>query len=209
MKNTQDTLIFQPLPRHRVRGQFDGHWITGDAGALLLKEIVKGTQIIKRFSQCFEDLRNPNKIEHSVEELLGQRIYGIALGYEDLNDHDEIRADPLLATLVGKMDPTGQDRRELRDSGKALAGKSTLNRLELTPENATRAERYKKIKHDPEKIENFLVEFFMMNRKAPKEIILDFDATDDPIHGNQEDRFFHGYYGCYCYLPLYVFAGDD
>lgn len=209
MKHMPERLPFQALPIHKVSGQFDGGWITPDAGALLLREIAKGTQIITHFSQCFEDLRNPNKIEHRVEELLGQRVYGLALGYEDLNDHDRIRCDPLLATLVGKLDPSGQDRRELRDKGKALAGKSTLNRLELTPENATRANRYQKIKHHPEQIEDFLIRFFLKHRKATKEIILDFDATDDPIHGNQEERFFHGYYGCYCYLPLYVFCGND
>lgn len=209
MKDTKALLRFQALPRHQIKGHFDGGWITADAGALLLREVAKGTQVIHHFAQCFQDLRDPNKIEHSVEELVGQRVYGLALGYEDLNDHDRIRCDPLLATLVGKLDPTGQDRRKRRDQGKALAGKSTLNRLELTPEDAKVEDRYKKIKHSPEQIEDFFLRYFLTQRTPCAEIILDFDATDDPLHGHQEQRFYHGYYGCYCYLPLYVFCGDD
>jgi hypothetical protein len=131
------------------------------------------------------------------------------LGYEDLNDHDELRADPVLAVMVGKKDPKGEHRRELRDRGKALAGKSTLNRLELTRADAGAGERYKKIVMGPEAIDRLIVDHFLdAHERAPLQIILDLDATDDPIHGHQEGRFFHGYYDCYCYLPLYIFCGE-
>jgi hypothetical protein len=142
-----------------------------------------------------------------VKELVAQRVYGLALGYEDLNDHDELRRDPLLAVLVEKSDPTGESRE--RDPGKALAGKSTLNRLELTTAQVAEKERYKKIVLDEAAVDRLLVEVFLESHgEAPKEIVLDLDATDDPLHGNQEGRFFHGYYGHYCYLPLYIFCGD-
>jgi hypothetical protein len=138
-----------------------------------------------------------------------QRIYGLALGYEDLNDHDDLMRDPLLGVVVEKRDPEGRDRRRSCDRGKALASSSTLNRLELTPADADVDSRYKKIVHHPEKIRDFLITLFLDSYESPPEaIILDFDATDDPIHGNQEGRFFHGYYRCYCYLPLYVTCGD-
>jgi hypothetical protein len=144
-----------------------------------------------------------------VLELLRQRIYGIALGYEDLNDHDDLMGDPLLGMVLGKHDPEGKDRRRSCDRGKALASSSTLNRLELTPADADVESRYKKIVHHPEKIEDLLITLFLDSyEKPPETIILDFDATDDPLHGNQEGRFFHGYYRCYCYLPLYVTCGD-
>mgnify|MGYP001821238793 CR=1 FL=1 len=157
----------------------------------------------------FTDFRDEDLIEHSVEDLLRQRIFGLALGYEDLNDHDQLRYDPLLATLVGKQDPTGQDRPRQRDRGKALAGKSTLNRLELTPRGAREESRYKKIVADSGQIEALFVDVFLqLNRTPPKRIVLDLDATDDPIHGDQLGKFFHGYYKSYCYLPLYIFCGD-
>jgi hypothetical protein len=131
------------------------------------------------------------------------------LGYEDLNDHDELRADPVLAVMVGKSDPKGEHRRESRDRGKALAGKSTLNRLELTRADAGPGERYKKVAMNPEAIDGLMVDHFLdAHNRAPLQIILDLDATDDPIHGHQEGRFFHGYYDCYCYLPLYIFCGE-
>jgi DDE family transposase len=148
-------------------------------------------------------------IEHSVLELVGQRVYGLALGYEDLNDHDELRRDPLLATLVGKVDPTGAHRLRERDAGKALAGKSTLNRLELTTADASSASRYKKIVIDGTAVDRLFVNVFLHAfREVPRQIVLDLDATDDPLHGNQEGRFFHGFYGNYCYLPLYIFCGE-
>ena len=142
-------------------------------------------------------------------DLVAQRVFALALGYEDLNDHDALRHDPLLAVLVGKSDPTGKDRRCPRDRGKSLAGKSTLNRLELTPTGAKRKSRYKKIVARHRDMEAFFAEMFLaLHPTPPKEIVLDLDATDDPIHGRQLGRFFHGYYNNYCYLPLYIFCGE-
>ncbi len=203
-------LRFHSIDRREIVGRFDGGNITSDAGGLLLREVEKRCGIIRSFASCFEDLRDPDLIEHSVAELVAQRVYGLALGYEDLNDHDELRTDPLLAVLVGKKDPEGQDRIRPQDKGKALAGKSTLNRLELTPADPTGAElRYKKIIMKSGAIDRLFVEVFLQaHKEAPEEIILDVDATDDPLHGNQEGRFFHGYYMNYCYLPLYVFCGE-
>ena len=207
---TPTQLEFHALGRRAVVGRFDGGSITSDAGGLLLRQVEKRTGILAGFARCFEDLRDPELIEHTVAELVSQRVYGLALGYEDLNDHDELRRDPLLAVLVGKEDPEGEGRVRQQDKGKALAGKSTLNRLELTPEppDAER-QRYKKIVMKPEAIDRWLVDVFLQaHREAPEEIILDVDATDDPLYGNQEGRFFHGYYMNYCYLPLYIFCGE-
>jgi hypothetical protein len=163
---------------------------------------------MERFAECFTDYRDPDRIEHSVLELLRQRVYCLAAGYEDLNDHDDLMRDMLLAIAVGKLDVDGSDRRREQDQGKPLASSSTLNRFELTPPDATESARYKKIVYHPERIETLLVDLFMDSfEEAPEEIILDFDATDDPIHGEQEGRFFHGYYKNYCYLPLYVTSG--
>jgi Transposase DDE domain group 1 len=207
---TPTQLEFHPLGRREVIGKFDGGNITSDAGGLLLRETEKKTAIISGFAECFEDLRNPKAIEHTVTELVAQRIYGLALGYEDLNDHDDLRRDPLFAVLVGKEDPEGEKRVRTQDRGKATAGKSTLNRLELTPAEPMAAElRYKKIFMKPQKIDRLFVDIFLQaHAQAPEEIILDVDATDDPLHGNQENRFFHGYYMNYCYLPLYIFCGE-
>jgi len=191
-------------------GKFDGGSITSDAGGLLLREAEQRTRIIAGFARCFEDKRNPEAIEHTVAELVAQRIYGLALGYEDLNDHDDLRRDPLFAVLVEKEDPEGEKRIRPQDRGKAAAGKSTLNRLELTPAEPTGAElRYKKIIMKPEEIDRLFVDVFLQaHAEPPDEIILDVDATDDVLHGNQEGRFFHGYYRNYCYLPLYIFCGE-
>ena len=200
---------FQPLAARQVTARFDGGTITSDAGGLLLREVEAKTGLLADLARCFDDFRDPELIEHSVEELIKQRVFALALGYEDLNDHDQLRADPLLAVLVGKRDVTGQERLELRDRGKPLAGKSTLNRLELTPAKATSKSRYKKIVARQEKIAGWFVEAFLgLNPQPPEEIILDLDATDDPIHGHQAGRFFHGYYDSYCYLPLYIFCGE-
>ena len=207
---TQSDFNFKGLEKREVVAKFDGGTITSDAGALLLREVDSATAIVRQFSECFEDFRDPDLIEHSVSELVGQRVYGLALGYEDLNDHDELRKDPLLATLAGKIDPTGQHRERERDRGKPLAGKNTLNRLELTPPDANRKSRYKKIVINENAVERFFVNVFLQAFPEPPErILLDFDATDDPLHGNQEGRFFHGYYRNYCYLPLYVFCGEQ
>jgi hypothetical protein len=207
---TPTQLEFHALGRREVIGKFDGGTITSDAGGLLLREAEKQTGIISGFADCFEDLRNPEAIEHTVKDLVAQRIYGLALGYEDLNDHDDLRRDPLFAVLVGKEDPEGEKRVRVQDRGKAAAGKSTLNRLELTPAVPTDTElRYKKIIMNPEKVDRLFVDAFIKaHAQAPKEIVLDVDATDDPLHGKQENRFFHGYYMNYCYLPLYIFCGE-
>jgi hypothetical protein len=203
-------LEFHPIGKREVVGKFDGGTITSDAGGLLLRETEKRTGIVSRFATCFEDLRDPELIEHTVTELVAQRVYGLALGYEDLNDHDDLRRDPLLAVLVGKEDLEGKRRIRDQDKGKPMAGKSTLNRLELTPATPTAADlRYKKIIMKPEEIDRLLVQVFLESHaRPPEEIVLDVDATDDPLYGNQEGRFFHGYYMNYCYLPLYIFCGE-
>ena len=205
----REALLFPALNSRSVIAQFDGGQITSDAGGLLLQQVEQATGILRQFAACFTDHRAPERIEHSVDQLLAQRIYALALGYEDLNDHDELRHDPLLAVLAGKADPTGQERRQRRDRGKALAGKSTLNRLELTPVGATAESRYKKIRAQAYQIEDFFTEIFVQSQSAPPErLILDLEATDDPVHGGQLGRFFHGYYQEYCFLPLYIFCGE-
>ena len=205
----QEFFPFHPLNERQVVGQFDGGEITTEAGGLLLREVEKRTGIIARLAACFRDHRKPEQIEHTVKELVAQRVYALALGYEDLNDHDELRRDPLLAVLAEKPDPTGESRVRERDRGKALAGKSTLNRLELTKAAVEAKERYKKVVMDQAAVDRLLVKIFLeAHATPPAEMVLDLDATDDPLHGNQEGRFFHGYYGRYGYLPLYIFCGD-
>jgi hypothetical protein len=205
----QEWFEFHPLAKRDVRSRFDGGTITSDAGGLLLREVEKRTGIVWQFASCFTDHREPGRVEHSVKELVAQRVFALALGYEDLNDHDQLREDPLLAVLAEKADPLGESRVRERDRGKALAGKSTLNRLELTKAEVQDGERYKKIVIDTEAVDRLLVKVFLeAHAVPPAEIVLDLDATDDPVHGNQEGRFFHGYYGHYCYLPLYIFCGD-
>src|SRR5256884_5395480 len=189
---------FGLVGRREVVGSFDGGAITSDAGALLLGATDRVIGLVDRFAACFTDYRGPELIEHRVATLVGQRVFGIALGYEDLNDHDELRHDPVMAMLAGKLEAR-------RANCAPVAGKSTLNRLELSREQAT---RYHKVAHDTAAIEGLFVTLFLeAHQTAPREIILDLDATDDPLHGHQEERFFHGYYDCYCYLPLYVFCG--
>ena len=202
-------LDFPRLGRRVIHADFDGGDITSDGGALLLRETEQLTAIIRQFAACFTDHRNPDRIEHTVEELVAQRVHALALGYEDLVDHDDLRCDPLLAAVVGKLDPEGTTRRRERDRGKPLAGKSTLDRLELTPVGADGDSRYKKIVCRTHDVERLFVTLFLQAHAAPPEhIVLDLDATDDPIHGHQLGRFFHGYYKGYCYLPLYIFCGD-
>jgi hypothetical protein len=203
------SLDFPALGRREIVANFDGGDITSDGGALLLRQTEQITAIIRQFAACFTDHRNPSRIEHTVADLVAQRVYGLALGYEDLNDHDDLRCDPLLAAVVGKRDPKGTTRPRGRDRGKALAGTSTLNRLELTPVGADADGRDKKITCQIHEVERLFVTFFLQAHPTPPEhIVLDIDATDDPIHGHQLGRFFHGYYKNYCYLPLYIFCGD-
>jgi hypothetical protein len=181
-----------------VVASFDGGAITSDAGALLLGQTDRAIQLTERFAACFSDTRSAGLVEHQVETMVMQRVIGIALGYEDLNDHEDLRHDPVLAVLASKLEAQ-------RSDCAPLAGKSTLNRLELSRAEPT---RYHKVSHDTAAIETLFVDLFLdAHKKAPKQIILDLDATDDPLHGNQEGKFFHGYYDCYCYLPLYIFCG--
>lgn len=176
---------------------------------MLLARLDRSFGYTKRFAACFEDYRDPELVEHQTIELLRQRVYGVALGYEDLNDHDRLCRDPLLASLCGKRDVLGEERQRKEDKGKALAGKSTLNRLELTPAEANAESRYKKIVARDMAIEDYFIDEWVRSLDAQStEVILDLDRTDDPVHGQQEGRFFHGYYDEYCYTPLYIFAGD-
>jgi hypothetical protein len=205
----QDFFSFHPLNQREIRGKFDGGSISSDGGSLLLREVEKRTGIIAQFADCFRDYRKPDLVEHTVRELVGQRVYGLALGYEDLNDHDELRRDPLLAVLVDKNDPCGEQRRRVEDQGMALAGKSTLNRMELGGKQKGERERYKKIILEDAAVDRLLVDIFLQAHPcAPAEIVLDVDSTDIPLHGEQEGRFFHGYFGQYCYLPLYIVCGE-
>src|ERR687892_849491 len=187
----QEQMVFQQLGRREVIGRFDGGMISSDAGGLVLREVERRCGILKRFAGCFRDYRDPQRTEHSLKTLISQRVYGIALGYEDLNDHDSLRHDVVMGVLCEKSDPTGTDRARKRDQGKVIAGKSTLNRLELTPEDADEKSRYKKIVAEGEKIDELMVEVFIeSHQSAPLEVVLDVDATDDPLYGNQEGRFF-------------------
>ena len=196
--------------QRKVSASFDGGMITSEAGSLLLRQVEQRTGMVGQFAHCFRDYRDADKVEHRVGELIAQRVYGICLGYEDLNDHDQLRRDPLLAVLCGKRDVAGQERRREQDRGSAGAGKSTLNRLELTPADADQRARYKKIVMDEKAVDELLVNLYMQSQaQAPEQIVLDLDATDDPVHGQQEGRFFHGYYRAYCYLPLYIFIGEQ
>jgi hypothetical protein len=193
-----DLFGFARVEGRAVVAAFDGGAITSDAGALLLGAADRAIGLIDRFTGCFTDHRCQALIEHEVVTLVGQRVFGIALGYEDLNDHDQLRHDPLLAVLAGKLAARRADCAP-------VAGKSTLNRLELS---GGAPSLYHKISHDPEAVADLFVALFLeAHERAPKQIILDLDATDDPLHGHQEGRFFHGYYDCYCYLPLYIFCG--
>lgn len=200
---------FQPLGARQIVVDFAGGTLTSDAGGLLLREVEARTGLLAQFAHGFSDYRDEDRIEHSVTDLIKQRVFALALGYEDLIDHEQLRTDPLLATLVGKRDVTGAERVDPRDRGKPLAGKSTLNRLELTPARASVKSRYKKIVARQGDIAAWFVDAFLqLNPQSPEEIVLDLDATDDPIHGAQSGRFFHGYYKSYCYLPLYIFCGE-
>jgi Transposase DDE domain group 1 len=194
----ESEFLFEAHFSRQVGAQFDGAQMTTDGGALLLRAVEQKIGLLRRLTECFSDARDPERVEHALGELLAQRIYALALGYEDLNDHEELRRDPLLALLAGK--------RELEEP---LAGKSTLNRLELTPSGAAHRERYHKITYSAEAIDALLVEIFLeAHAQSPHQIVLDLDATDTPLHGQQEARFFHGYYDHYCYLPLYIFCGE-
>ena len=196
---SQDLFAFGTVEGHRVVGAFDGGQITSHAGGLLLGASNKAIRLIQRLTRCFEDGRDPDALLHTVPTLLGQRIFGIALGYEDINDHDQLRHDPVLQVLAGKLTAK-------RSNCAALAGKSTLNRLEHAAKVGT--DPYHKISYDEAAISALFVTLCLeAYHERPKRMIIDLDATHDPIHGEQEGRHFHGYYDCYCYLPLYIFTG--
>jgi hypothetical protein len=195
---SRDLFGYEVVEGRQVVAAFDGGEVTSDAGALLLGATDRAIGLVTRFAACFDDGRDQAQVEHTVEAMVAQRVFGIALGYEDLIDHDQLRYDPVLATLAGKLTAKRQDCAP-------LAGKSTLNRLEHAP---LAPSRYHKIGHDAAAIAGLFVALFLeAHQTPPQEIVLDLDATDDPLHGHQEGRFFHGYYDCYCYLPLYVFCG--
>lgn len=197
---TAEQLEFSSVGRREVVAAFDGGTVSSDAGALLLGKADAAIGLIDRLAGCFADHRNPELIEHAVRTLIGQRVFGLALGYEDLNDHEQLRHDPVMGALLGKLSAR---RRQCAP----LAGKSTLNRLELFTDQPQ--DRYHKITPDPQAMDRLWVDLFLeAHRRAPKRIVLDLDATDDPLHGKQEGRFFHGYYNHYCYLPLYIFCGE-
>jgi hypothetical protein len=191
----QETFRFAAHFSRRVEAGFTAGQVSSDGGALLLRQVDGRIRLLDRLAGCFSDGRDPERIEHPVGEMLAQRIYGLALGYEDLNDHEQLRSDPLMAVLSGKP-----------DLEEPLAGKSTLNRLELSG----RTLRYHKISYSAEAIDHLLVDIYLESQAtAPQRMVLDLDATDVPIYGHQPQRFFHGYYDSYCYLPLYIFAGDQ
>jgi DDE family transposase len=199
--------LFQELGNRKVEVDFGGGYLSSDGGGLILRELERHSGLLRDFSGCFFDYRDQRYIEHSVQELVSQRIQGLVLGYEDLNDHDHLRLDPIHGLIAGKRDPLGGDRILERDKGKALAAQSTLNRLELSAEAIDA--RYHKIQAQPDKIEQLLIKRGVqaIPRKSA-EVVLDLDATDDPLHGSQQGAYFHGYYRHYCYLPLYCFCGN-
>jgi len=206
MSTDQDKLLFTDLAGRRVECDFTGGYLSSDGGMLLLRQTDAHLGVIRRLAACFYDGRDQRFVEHEVQELLAQRLLALCAGYEDINDHNDLRLDPLMAAVAGKSDPTGMDRVCSRDKGKPLAGASTLNRLELG--NQDGPERYRKIKADRSQIEKLLIDMGVETLSPETtEVVLDFDATDSIIHGLQEGRFFHGYYGNYCYLPLYCFVG--
>lgn len=204
---TQTTFGFQDIGRRKVTADFSGGYLSSDGGGLLLREVEGRMGLVKRLAGCFVDGRDQRFVEHRLDCLIAQRLFGVTLGYEDLNDHDRLRLDPLHAVLVGNEDVLGQKRSDPRDRGKALAAHATLNRLELGAQKLDR--RYKKIAAQPRQIEQLLItEGVKAIPRRSREIVLDFDATDDPLHGQQEGAYFNGYYRSYCYLPLYCFCGS-
>jgi hypothetical protein len=203
MLAADQSLLFDDLGPRQVQADFSGGHLSSDDGVLLLRQIDRGMGISRALARCFYDTRNQVFVDHALEELLAQRLNGLALGYEDLNDHDTLRLDPLLAVAAGKNDPLGEDR--IHDRSCALAGSSTLNRMELSN---NKTDRYHKLSHDPRKIEQVLLEMSVRCLpKHAKEIILDLDGMGHLLHGLQEGRHFSAYYDGYCYQPLYIVCG--
>jgi Transposase DDE domain group 1 len=197
-KCTQTQFLFEEHFSRQVIAEFSGERLSTEGGAVLLREVDRKIHLLPRVAKCFRDGRDPERVEHELSVLLGQRIYGLALGYEDLNDHEQLRHDLLLAMVAGQ-----------RDLKQPLAGKSTLNRMELSPQDPATEQRYHKITYSADDLDELLVNLFLEAHSRPNyRIVLDLDVTDVPLHGEQEGRFFHGYYNQYCYLPLYIFCGD-
>ncbi len=200
---------FSKIGKRKIIAEFDGGRMSSYAGALALREVEERCQILDRIAAYFTDYRDPSRVEHSIKRLLGQRIYGLLLGCEDLNDHDRLRDDPILCLAVGCEDIEGVERVRDRDKGHPLASSKTLNRLELSVEETAEEDRYKRMAADPKMMHEELTELFLESYGEPPErIILDLDATDYELHGNQEGKFYHGYYRKYCYLPLYITCGE-
>jgi hypothetical protein len=192
---SQSSFGFEALGSREIVARFDGGTMSSDGGAFLLRQADRRLNLLPRLAECFLDGRNQNLVDHSILEMLSQRVYGLALGYEDLNDHEQLRHDPVFGILAGR-----------EEMEQPLAGKSTLNRMEM---GAGAKDRYKKITFWKEAIDELLVKIFVESyANAPERIVLDIDTTDLPLHGKQEGRFFHGYYDNYCYLPLYIFCGE-
>ena len=207
MSINSQVLLFEELGNRKVCADFSGGHLSSDGGLLLLRSIDHSLGLSRLLSQCFRDRRDERWVEHSLPQLIAQRVLGLAAGYEDLNDHNRLRLDPLMATAVGKDDPLGRDRVCAQDRGKPLAGASTLNRLELGTERDEG--HYHKIHAQFDRIRDLLIGLGVRTLdKKSAEVVIDVDATDDPIHGGQQGRFYHGYYGNYCYLPLYMFIGS-
>jgi hypothetical protein len=201
-------LYFQGLGPRKVVADFGGGTLSSDGGGLLLREVDLRERFVDELAKCFSDGRDQRYVEHSLRQMVAQRLYALALGYEDLNDHDQLRYDPLFAALCQSEDPQGKGRRRERDVGKALSNSTSLGRMERV---GSAPDRYHKIGCCKQKMREFFVSHFLRyynGGKAPKRIVIDVEATDDEVHGRQQGRFFHGYFDCYCYLPLYVFCGN-
>jgi len=206
---TTEKLIFEGAGRRRVEADFSGGQVSSDGGVLVLREADRRIELTERLAECFVDYRDSDLVEHSVRELIAQRVYALALGYEDLNDHELLSRDPLLATVIGKQDPQGQNRRCRKDRGVAAASASTLGRIERSKADANSNSRYEKVVCDFDLLRTRFVQTFIDSfQRVPERLVLDVDPTDIELHGNQEQRFYHGYYGHYCYLPMYLFCGD-
>jgi len=195
----QEKLEFQGVEGLRVEGRFDGGKLSTDGGLLLVRDVAEGHRFFSRLEGCFIDNRKQDAVTHTVGHLVRQRVYGLIAGYEDLNDHDVLRRDPVAQLVAGRVPGTAP-----------LAGHSTLGRLELSARTISATERDKKVAIDDERMQAFLITEFVRyaKRRKLREVVLDIDATDIPLHGHQEGRFFHGYYGHYCYLPLYIFCDE-
>lgn len=206
---TSEKIQLETQGRRRFEADFTAGRVSSDGGAMLLRALDQRLRLTERLANCFEDFRNPDRIEHSVRELVAQRVFGLVLGYEDLNDHEQLCRDPLLAAVVGKIDPKGQHRERNKDRGKGLASPSTLGRIERTADTAGTHSRYEKILCDFDAVGKLFIDLFIDSfEAAPPVIVVDLDPSDVPLHGEQEQRFYHGYYRQHCYLPMYVFSGE-